>query len=97
MRKRRWRAPTARPGELLMRWGRLPGGEPDMCFAWGAGCDNRDSRLLHYKIACQTPDLRSEPLFSKMLPSLLEQLEARGYDLTTFRLSICKKRPEGAL
>ena len=33
-----------------------------------------------------------QPIFSKMLPSLIEELQAHGYDITTLKFSIQKKR-----
>jgi hypothetical protein len=51
----------------------------------------RDSALLHYSLACQRPDYRLEHPFSKMLPSLIEELIERGYDITTLKFSIMKK------
>lgn len=94
--KRAWRAPKAKPGELVMRWGKMPNDSPEMCYAWGDGASRRDMVLLHIAIASQHPDLAVSPLFSKMNPSLLEELEARGYDLTTLKFSIFKKQPQGA-
>lgn len=94
---RRLRAPKAAPGELVMRWGKIPGDNPDMCYAWGDGCSKSDCGLLHNAIACEKPDPSVHPLFSKMLPSLLAELEARGYDLTTFNLSVRKKSPPNAV
>jgi len=90
---RRWRAPEAKPGELLMRWGKLPHSEPDMCIAWGEGCSKTDAKLLNNAIASEHPDLFAEPLFSKMMPSLIDELESRGYDITTLRFSIRKTTP----
>lgn len=94
--KRTWRAPKAKPGELVMRWGKMPHDTPEMCYAWGEGASQRDTVLLHVVIASQHPDPVVQPLFSKMKPSLLEELEARGYDLTTLKFSILKKQPQGA-
>lgn len=51
----------------------------------------RDSSYLHYMLATQRPDTSVQPLFSKMLPSLVQELEARGYDITTLKFSIMKK------
>ena len=90
--RRRWRAPTAKPGELVMRWGKVDGDRPEMCYAWGEGASKRDMHLLHMVIASQRPDPFADRPFSKMLPSLLEDLEARGYDLTTLRFSVSKKQ-----
>jgi len=73
-----------------MRWGKLPNEEPDMCTAWGAGLSKRDGALLHYMLASKRMRWRDGvPTFE---PSFLEELEARGYDLTTFRFSVRKKQ-----
>lgn len=89
---KRLRAPTAKPGELKMQWGKLPGDSPDMCFAWGDGCSKRDGNFIYYVLACQRPstnrDEHGRMTFDK---SVLDQLEERGYDLTTLRFSISKK------
>lgn len=88
--RRRLRAPTAAPGELMMRWGKMPHDAPDMCFSWGAGCSKRDGALLHWLLASPRKDYRYEDgvVFE---PSFLEELAARGYDLTTLRFSVRKK------
>lgn len=89
--RRRFRAPTAKPGELVMKWGKMPHDKQEVCYAWGDGVTKADVHLLHNAVAGNWPDPFSEPLFSNMLPSLLEGLDARGYDLTTIRFSIRKK------
>ena len=91
-RVKRLRAPKLKDGELRVYWGRLPGDSPDVVFAWqGDASMKRDSALLHYHLGSQRPDPKVSPLYSKMLPSLLEDQEARGYDLTTLHFSIVKK------
>lgn len=90
--RRRWRAPQAKAGELVMRWGKMPRDGEDMCYAWGDGCTKREAHMLHNAIANEKPDPFATPLFSKMLPSLLANLEAAGYDLTTLRFSVRKKQ-----
>lgn len=75
-----------------MKWGKMPRDAPEMCYSWGEGASKRDMILLHVNIASQKPDPFAERPFSKMLPSLLDELEARGYDLTTFKLSVRKKQ-----
>ena len=52
----------------------------------------RDTRLLYYYLCCQRPDTSKQPLFSVMQPSLIEELTARGYDITTLKFSIMKKQ-----
>lgn len=92
--RRRWRAPTAAPGELVMRWGKLPNESPDMCMAWGEGCSKRDGALLHYMLGSKRMRWRDGvPHFD---PSFLEELETRGYDLTTLRFSVRKKQAHNA-
>jgi hypothetical protein len=52
----------------------------------------RDSNFLFYELMTQKPDWKVQPIFSKMNPSFIEQLELRGYDLTTLKFSIMKKQ-----
>lgn len=51
----------------------------------------RHTNLLHYYICSKRPDPHKLPIFSVMQPSLIEELEARGYDITTLKFSIMKK------
>ena len=88
---KRLRTPMTKPGELKVQWGKLPHENPDMVFCWGDGSSKHDSNLLHYFMASKRPDPQATPLYSKMIPSLFEELEARGYDLTTLKFSIQKK------
>lgn len=94
---KRYRAPKAKPGELKMQWGKLPGDSPDMCFCWGDGCSKRDGALLHYLLASKRQRMlygeeqRQAGANVAFDPSFIEELEARGYDLTTFKFSIQKK------
>jgi hypothetical protein len=89
---KRYRVPKLKDGELRVYWGKEPHDYPDMMFAWqGDSSMKRDSNLLHYVMATQHPDPHVQPIFSKMKPSLLEELDSRGYDLTTLKFSIMKK------
>lgn len=92
---KRLRAPKLKDGELRMYWGRDPHDRtPDVMIAWkGDGSMRADTRLLHYVLCSERPDLFAQPLFSKMKPSLIDELESRGYDLTTLKFSISKKKP----
>lgn len=85
--------PKLKDGELRMYWGREDHDcTPDVILAWqGDRMMKRDTNLLHYHLCSQIPDPFAKPLFSKMQPSLIEELEARGYDLTTLKFSIMKK------
>jgi hypothetical protein len=83
--------PAAKPGQLIARWAKLDRHiGPDLCYSWGDGCDRTDSRLLHDTLTAPTPP----PVFrpdEPWGPSFVEELEARGYDITTLRFSISKK------
>lgn len=91
--QKRLRKPKLSDGELKVYWGKeTPRDYPDIIFAWqGDATMKRDSRLLYYHLCCERPDPNVQPLFSKMLPSLVKELEERGYDLSTLRFSIKKK------
>ena len=81
----------AKPGQLRMFYGRLPDDSaPDICYSWGDGCSKRDGALLNWVMASERPGLLpGDPYF----PSLLKDLESRGYDISTLEFSI-KKRIE---
>lgn len=86
----RVRIPKAKPGELLVRWGRPDRGEdPDVVFCWGEGVSKRDGNLAHYHLATDRPHF-GEP---KVSPSFIKELEARGYDIRTLKLSVFKRAP----
>ena len=90
--KRRPPPLTAKPGQLRYQWGNPGDGEPlELVCAWGAGIGKPDANfLLHafnrdnYRPAFPLGTMEKEP-------SILKELEARGYDLTTLRFSIQKK------
>ncbi|MBK9496681.1 MAG: hypothetical protein IPO08_19705 [Xanthomonadales bacterium] len=75
---------AAKHGELKVRWGKLDG-ESQLLYEWGGGgAQKPDARILMSAIE-DAPGRPKER-------SLSEELEARGYDLTTLRFSI-RQRP----
>ena len=89
---KRFRKPKLKDGQLLVYWGKLPHDEPDVIYSWqGDSSMKRDNALLCYHFGSRRPDPIAKPMYSKMDPSLLEELERRGYDITTLRFSIMKK------
>ena len=93
---KRLRKPKLKDGELRIYWGREPHDEPDVMYAWqGDYTMKHDSKLLHYAIGARHPDPFAEPIFSKMNPSLIEELIERGYDITTLKFSIMKRPQPG--
>ena len=75
-----------------MRWGKVDGEDPGVCFSWGEGASKRDMLVLHGALYMERPDPLKEHPFAHMRPSVLKELEARGYDLTTLRFSVSKKQ-----
>lgn len=92
MKKLSCRKPKMKDGELRAYWGRLPYDKPDIIFSYQGDSEmRRDSKLLYYHFCTETPDWTATPLFSVMHPSLLTELDQRGYDLTTLKFSIKTK------
>ena len=93
MTAKRLRATKLKDGELRMYWGKPSRHDnPDVVLAWqGDPSMKRDTNLLHYHLCSKHPDPHVQPIFSKMLPSLIEELQAHGYDITTLKFSIQKK------
>lgn len=93
MMTKRLRAPKLKDGELRVYWGKPSRHDnPDVVLAWqGDASMKRDTNLLHYHLCSKHPDPFVQPIFSEMLPSLIEELQARGYDITTLKFSIQKK------
>lgn len=81
----RQRRPKAKPGELLVRYGREYGDE-DLFYCYPEnGCGmSRDSRLLMQAF-------ERTVLFKEIGRTLRQELELRGYDITTLKFSIMKK------
>jgi len=84
---------------LSMRWtrrkhesaelSRLVGQPGDVLYEYGDGCSKRDGSLLHSALGVRKFDLAT----NTSLPSVLEELHRRGYDLTTLKFSIHKRAP----
>ncbi len=70
----------AKPNELRIAWTRDRTMGPDFAYAWGDGCHKSDARLLHLMLETKTSDG----------VTVLDELKARGYDLTTIRFSVKK-------
>lgn len=90
---KRLRKPKMQDGELRMYWGRADRHDsPDVVLAWqGDRMMKRDTNMLHSYMCSKHPDPFAKPLWSAMMPSMIEELQARGYDITTLKFSIKKK------
>ena len=93
------RKPIVKEGELHIYYGKIDrSSTPDIIYHNGPGTNHCDKSLLHSVMGCESQHLNLEaPLCSTRVnwttyePSLFEQLESRGYDLTTLRFYIRKK------
>lgn len=77
------RAPRPRKGVLELRYACVRW-EPDIHFCWGEGCRSQDGHLINYAF---------NRVMDGETKTLLEELAARGYDITTIRFSIKKLPP----
>lgn len=85
--------PRASDGQIKLKYDKRSG---DLFFCYGEGTARADALLLLGAVK----DPVAEPNFQeaykmevegRMTPSILDQLEARGYDPTTLEVSIRKK------
>lgn len=78
---KKFRKPKAAPPNTLkVLWGSSHGKE-DMFYVWGPGCSASDGRLFN-TVLFQTPTFSHK--------NLIEDLKARGYDITTLRITVKK-------
>lgn len=94
------RAPRMMPGVLSagwstsqsatgVRWSAIdPSLRGDLVYVWGEGCSKADGALLNCALGVGEWD----PLAKCERPSFLAELVARGYDISTLRFSVQKKR-----
>ncbi|MCB1757520.1 MAG: hypothetical protein KDJ38_18505 [Gammaproteobacteria bacterium] len=84
---KRYRTPKARPGQLKAQWGKLPEEAPDLVFCWGNGISRCDGSMLHSFLDGK----RYNPIRKIYENSFLDELQERGYDITTLKISVEKK------
>ncbi len=82
--------PRAREGQIKVQWANTAEGGEDLHYFRGEGVGRADGWLLHSAISAPT----HSPMKNEWHPSLLEELEARGYDIKTLKISVEKKKPE---
>jgi hypothetical protein len=97
---KRLRRRKAKPGQLIAYYGKLPHDGPDVVFAWGgSGASKHDGALLHHMLASKRLEVVlgeeerkhtrcGHHIFGK---SFIQELEDRGYDITTIYFSIEQK------
>ncbi len=90
MTKKRYRALTARPGELKLGWGREDRyNNPGIMVAWGEGVARGNGSYLLYALGYDT--FGPEGAGGEMRPSFFKELEERGFDLSTLKITVQKK------
>ena len=90
---KRYRTPNAKAGEVKIVYGRIDRhNDPDLCVAWGAGTDMKcTGRLVMNALTEKAMRLKFPGPGHEYRPSLVEELEARGFDIETLRFTISKK------
>lgn len=84
----------AKPNELKVYWGKEDRrSNPDVLYGWGGGKHEglNDTKMLHYYLNCKHAKGSVRDGSLEFSPSFIEQLESRGYDITTFKFSIMHK------
>ena len=87
---KRYRTPTAKPGELKAGYGREDRHcSPNLVYVWGGeGGQKPDARVLGSALEDKRHGYAFPSMVLEQRPSLIEELEARGYDITTLRFTI---------
>jgi len=86
---KRYRRPKVEAGEIKMQIGK-DYGDVDMCVFFGDNIRKCDVKLMLNYICSERPNFVINGT-SEMRPSLIDELERRGYDMDTLRISIKKK------
>ncbi|HDZ53376.1 hypothetical protein LCGC14_0043150 [marine sediment metagenome] len=87
---KRYGTPRAKPGQLKAQWGKLRDEDADLVFSGGEGIPREDRHMLHSALS----GVRwMGPLHDKWRSELsfIDELKARGYDITTLKISVEKK------
>lgn len=87
---KRYRRPKVIEGQIKVQRGKIDG-DVDMCIFYGDNVPRCDRALVLNVLGSErqrTDFSTMQPVFD---PSLLDELEARGYDLDTLRFSIERK------
>lgn len=80
------RAKRLKPGRLALYYAKLPNDGPDVVMHNEVPARRADAHYLHYVMNCPRFDHKGQPE-----PSVVEELQKRGYDITTINFSIDMK------
>lgn len=88
--KKRYRRPKVDAGEMKFRRGSLDG-DVDMVIYFGDDVPRCDRALVMSALCGERQYTDLSTMRPKFEPSLIDELESRGYDLDTLQFSIRKK------
>ena len=88
---KRYRRPKVIEGQIKVQKGRIDGDHPEMCIFYGDGVPRCDRALVMNALCLERQHTDLSTLKPKFEPSLLDELEKRGYDLDTLQFSIKRK------
>ena len=83
--------PIPKEGQVKVAWARQPHHEPDVCIGWGVGVPKADANLILHALTSERMTLDFPSGKHRWDKSLVDELEVRGYDITTLKFSIQKK------
>lgn len=89
---KRYRRPKVIEGQIKMQRGRIDGDNPDMCIFFGDNVPRCDRSLVMNALCSERMHFDLSTTRPKFGPSLIDELEKRGYDLETLRFSIERKQ-----
>lgn len=83
---------SSKPGEIIAHFGQFEDDDhTQLIVSWGDGVLKADANLILDTITRQ----QYHPLSETIENSMIEELTARGYDMSTFRVSVTKKPASG--
>lgn len=82
--------PRAREGQVKLQWGKLAECEPNLVACWGPGAGSSDADLLVGVVTSRS----FSPDSAQWNRSFKDELERRGFDIRTLKISVEKKREE---
>lgn len=95
---KRYRKLKTKPGELKVYYGKLSHDDPGIIYSWGEGIPSPDVSLVNMVLSGNRIRLlygkeREEHFGASYTfdKSFIDELDARGFDITTFKFSIQKK------
>lgn len=87
---KRYRRPKVIEGQIKMQKGKVDG-DVDMCIFFGDGTPRCDRTLVMSALCSERQFTDLSTMRPKFEPSLIDELEARGYDMDTLQFSIKRK------